>query len=197
MKRKFLEDLGLEKEAIDKIMAENGNDVNTAKADYDSLKQQLDAANMQIQERDIQLETLKNSTGDMEALKQQIASLQSDNQATKEKYEAAMRDLKLSTAIKLALGDSAQDADLVAGLFDKSKLIMSDDGKITGLDEQMKALKKEKAFLFKEEKAPQPQIKGGKPAEGKGTPPADKKPSEMTYSEMCAYLEANPGATIE
>ncbi len=197
MKRKFLEDLGLEKEAIDKIMAENGNDVNTAKADYDSLKQQLDAANMQIQERDIQLETLKNSTGDMEALKQQIASLQSDNQATKEKYEAAMKDLKLSTAIKLALGDSAQDADLVAGLFDKSKLIMSDDGKITGLDEQMKALKKEKAFLFKEEKAPQPQIKGGKPAEGKGTPPADKKPSEMTYSEMCAYLEANPGATIE
>ncbi|SCH84866.1 Phage minor structural protein GP20 [uncultured Clostridium sp.] len=197
MKRKFLEDLGLEKEAIDKIMAENGNDVNTAKADYDSLKQQLDAANMQIQERDIQLETLKNSTGDMEALKQQIASLQSDNQATKEKYEAAMKDLKLSTAIKLALGDSAQDADLVVGLFDKSKLIMSDDGKITGLDEQMKALKKEKAFLFKEEKAPQPQIKGGKPAEGKGTPPADKKPSEMTYSEMCAYLEANPGATIE
>ena len=197
MKRKFLEDLGLEKEAIDKIMAENGNDVNTAKADYDSLKQQLDAANMQIQERDIQLETLKNSTGDMEALKQQIASLQSDNQATKEKYEAAMKDLKLSTAIKLALGDSAQDADLVAGLFDKSKLIMSDDGKITGLDEQMKALKKEKAFLYKEEKAPQPQIKGGKPAEGKGTPPADKKPSEMTYSEMCAYLEANPGATIE
>lgn len=197
MKRKFLEDLGLEKEAIDKIMAENGNDVNAAKADYDSLKQQLDAANMQIQERDTQLETLKNSTGDMEALKQQIVSLQSDNQATKERYEADMKDLKLSTAIKLALGDSAQDADLVAGLFDKSKLIMSDDGKITGLDEQMKALKKEKAFLFKEEKAPQPQIKGGKPVEGKGTPPADKKPSEMTYSEMCKYLETNPGATIE
>lgn len=197
MKRKFLEDLGLEKETIDKIMAENGNDVNAAKADYDSLKQQLDAANVQIQERDTQLENLKNSTGDMEALKQQIVSLQSDNQATKERYEADMKDLKLSTAIKLALGDSAQDADLVAGLFDKSKLIMSDDGKITGLDEQMKALKKEKAFLFKEEKAPQPQIKGGKPAEGKGTPPADKKPSEMTYSEMCAYLEANPGATIE
>ncbi len=197
MKRKFLEDLGLEKEAIDKIMAENGNDVNAAKADYDSLKQQLDAANMQIQERDTQLETLKNSTGDMEALKQQIVSLQSDNQATKERYEADMKDLKLSTAIKLALGDSAQDADLVARLFDKSKLIMSDDGKITGLDEQMKALKKEKAFLFKEEKAPQPQIKGGKPVEGKGTPPADKKPSEMTYSEMCKYLETNPGATIE
>ena len=42
MKRKFLEDLGLEKEAIDKIMAENGNDVNAAKAEYDSMKQERD-----------------------------------------------------------------------------------------------------------------------------------------------------------
>ena len=58
MKRKFLEDLGLEKEAIDKIMAENGNDVNAAKADYEALKQRLEAANTQIQERDGQLEQL-------------------------------------------------------------------------------------------------------------------------------------------
>ena len=197
MKRKFLEDLGLEKEAIDKIMAENGNDVNAAKAEYDSMKQERDTMAAQVAERDKQLETLKNSTGDMEALKQQIITLQADNQAAKEKYDADMKELKLSTAIRLALGESAQDSDLVAGLFDKSKLILSDDGKVTGLEEQLKSLKKEKAFLFKEEKPAQVQIKGGKPAEGKGTPPADKKPSEMTYSEMCAYLEANPGATIE
>ena len=197
MKRKFLEDLGLEKEAIDKIMAENGNDVNAAKADYEAVRQQLEAANQQVQDRDGQLEALKNATGDVEAMKQQIATLQSDNQSAKEKYEADMRDLKLSTAIKLALGDIAQDADLVMGLFDREKLILSGDGKVTGLEEQLKALKKEKAFLFKGEKAPQSQIKGGKPAEGKGTPPTDKKPSEMTYSEMCAYMEANPGAKID
>ena len=196
MKRKFLEDLGLEKEAIDKIMAENGNDVNAAKADYDALKQQLEAANTQVQERDSQLEQLKNATGDVEAMKQQIATLQAENKTAKEKYEADLKDLKLAAAIKMALGNSAHDAELVAGLFDKAKLILSEDGQVTGLEDQLKAIKKEKAFLFKEEKAPQ-QIKGGKPAEGRGTPPADKKPSEMTYSEMCKYLEANPGATIE
>ena len=194
MKRKFLEDLGLEKEAIDKIMAENGNDVNAAKADYDALKQQLEAANTQVQERDGQLEQLKNATGDVEAMKQQIATLQAENKTAKEKYEADLKDLKLSAAIKMALGNSAHDAELVAGLFDKAKLILSEDGQVTGLEDQLKAIKKEKAFLFKEEKQ---QIKGGKPAEGRGTPPADKKPSEMTYSEMCKYLEANPGATIE
>ena len=196
MKRKFLEDLGLEKEAIDKIMAENGNDVNAAKADYEALKQQLEAANTQIQERDGQLEQLKNATGDVEAMKQQITTLQAENKTAKEKYEADLKDLKLSAAIKMAVGNSAHDADLVAGLFDKAKLILSEDGQVTGLEDQLKAIKKEKAFLFKEEKAPQ-QIKGGKPAEGRGTSPADKKPSEMTYSEMCKYLEANPGATIE
>lgn len=197
MKRKFLEDLGVEKEAIDKIMAENGNDVNAAKAEYDSMKQERDTMAAQVAERDQQLETLKNSTGDMEALKQQIIALQADNQAAKEKYDADMKELKLSTAIRLALGESAQDSDLVAGLFDKSKLILSDDGKVTGLEEQLKSLKKEKAFLFKEEKPAQVQIKGGKPAESVGTPPVDKKPSEMTYSEMCKYLETNPGAAIE
>ncbi len=196
MKRKFLEDLGLEKEAIDKIMAENGNDVNAAKADYEALKQRLEAANTQIQERDGQLEQLKNATGDVETMKQQIATLQAENKTAKEKYEADLKDLKLSAAIKMAVGNSAHDAELVAGLFDKAKLILSEDGQVTGLEDQLKAIKKEKAFLFKEEKAPQ-QIKGGKPAEGRGTPPADKKPSEMTYSEMCKYLEANPGATIE
>ena len=196
MKRKFLEDLGLEKEAIDKIMAENGNDVNAAKADYEALKQRLEAANTQIQERDGQLEQLKNATGDVETMKQQIATLQAENKTAKEKYEADLKDLKLSAAIKMAVGNSAHDAELVAGLFDKAKLILSEDGQVTGLEDQLKAIKKEKAFLSKEEKAPQ-QIKGGKPAEGRGTPPADKKPSEMTYSEMCKYLEANPGATIE
>lgn len=197
MKRKFLEDLGLEKEVIDKIMAENGADIEAAKADYESLKQELEGQKQQITERDKQLEVLKKSSGDNEALTQQIAALQEENKAAREKYEADMKELKLSTAIKLAVGDAAHDADLVTGLFDKSKLILSDDGNVAGLEEQLKAIKKEKAFLFKEEKPAQVQIKGGKPAEGSGTPPSGKKPSEMTYSELCAYLETNPGAKIE
>ncbi|MDD3251932.1 MAG: phage scaffolding protein [Lachnospiraceae bacterium] len=197
MKRKFLEDLGLEKDAIDKIMSENGADIEAAKAEYDALKQERDSLAAQVTERDGQLETLRKSAGENETLTKQIADLQAENLAARQQYESDMKELKLSTAIKLALGDTAQDAELVAGLFDKSKLILSEDGKVTGLEEQLKALKKEKAFLFKEEKTPQQQIKGGKPADGRGTPPVDKKPSEMTYSEMCAYLEANPGAKIE
>lgn len=150
MQRKFLEDLGLAKEAIDKILDENSADIGKAKGDYDDLKKQLSASESQIKERDKQLEELKKTAGDNAELLRQIADLQTANNTAKEKYEAEMKELRLSTAIKLAVGESAQDADLVAGLFDQSKLILSDDGKITGLDEQLKTIKESKPFLFKE-----------------------------------------------
>lgn len=196
MKRKFLEDLGLEKEAIDKIMAENGNDINTAKTECEALKQQLETMKQQISERDTQLEKLKENTGENKTLQQQIIDLQAENKTTKEKYEADLKELQLSSAIKLAIGSSAQDGEIVASLFDRSKLILGEDGTVSGLEEQLNSIKKEKAFLFKEEQ-PTTTLKGGKPAEGNGAPPTTKKPSEMTYSELCAYMEANPGANIE
>lgn len=150
MQRKFLEDMGLAKEVIDKILDENSTDIGKAKGDYDDLKKQLAASESQIKERDKQLEELKKTAGDSAEMQKQIADLQAENNAAKEKYEAEMKDLKLSTAIKLAVGENAQDADLVAGLFDRSKLILSDDGKITGLEEQIKAIRESKPFLFKE-----------------------------------------------
>lgn len=59
--------------------------------------------------------------------------------------------MKLTNAIKMAIDSSAQDSDLVAGLVDRKKLILGEDGKVTGLDEQVKALKESKPFLFKQE----------------------------------------------
>lgn len=167
MKRKFLEDLGLEKEAVDQIMDENGNDVNAAKADYENLKQQLETANGQITERDKQLETLKKSAGDNETLTQQIADLQAENKDAKEKYEAEMRELKLDTAIKLSIAGKVHDETIALGQFDKTKLILNDDGKVTGLEEQVKALRESKSFLFKEDGEPQRKTKPNyKPAAG-------------------------------
>lgn len=195
MKRKFLEDFGIEKEAIDKIMAENESDINTIKAEQESLKKQLEVVHQQLVERDSQLEELKKNSGDNAELKAQLETLQSENKAAKQKYEQDMKNLKLDTAIQLAIGETAQDIDLVAGLVDKSKLILSEDGKVTGIEEQLRTLKETKSFLFKQE-TKQPQIKGSTPISGTGTPAA-KKPSEMTYSELCAYLEANPEASIE
>lgn len=199
MKKEEFIALGISEDLAAKAEQESKKELEgyVPKADLEAANTAKAGLEKDIKARDKQLEEIKKSSGDNEELKKQIETLQAENKTAKEKHEADMKELKLSTAIKLALGESAQDVDLVTGLFDKSKLILADDGKVTGLEEQLKTLKKDKAFLFKADKGPGPQIKGGKPAESKGTPPADKKPSEMTYSEMCAYLEANPGATIE
>lgn len=120
-----------------------------------------------VADRDKQLKTLKDSEGDITALKDQITKLQADNKANALKAAADLKALKLSTAVQLAIGDTAQDAELVANLIDKSKLILGDDGKVTGLSEQLKELKESKSFLFKPEGDPQFKYK---PNKGHGDP---------------------------
>ena len=120
-----------------------------------------------VKERDKQLKILKDSEGNVDDLKEQIKKLQADNKAATLKAESDMKALRLSTAIKLAIGDTAQDVDLVANLVDTSKLILSDDGKVTGLDEQIKVLKTEKSFLFKPDGDPKYKYE---PKQGEGTP---------------------------
>lgn len=123
--------------------------------EVNNAKKQLET---DIKSRDTQLEELKKATGDNESLKKQIETLQSDNKVAQEKYESDLKNLQISNAIKLAIMGKAQDAELVAGLFDKTKLILGEDGKVTGLDEQLKELQENKSFLFKQnEKADGPQ----------------------------------------
>lgn len=123
------------------------------KSKFDEVKQAKKQLETDIKDRNTQLEDLKKSAGDNATLKQQIEQLQNDNKKKDEEYQAELKDLKLTNAIKLAITDSAQDVDLVSGLIDKSKLILSDDGKITGLDEQINGLKEGKSFLFKSEES--------------------------------------------
>lgn len=125
------------------------------KTEFDEVKQAKKQLEIDVKDRDTQLETLKKSAGDNATLKQQIEQLQNDNKKKDEEYQAELKDLKLTNAIKLAITDSAQDIDLVTGLIDKSKLILSEDGKVTGLDEQVTGLKESKSFLFKSEESNQ------------------------------------------
>lgn len=128
-----------------------------------------------MEERDTQLETLKKSTGDNEELKKQIETLQADNKKKDDDYQEQIKELQISNAIKLAITDKAQDADLVASLFDKSKLIVGDDGKITGLEEQLKVIKEGKPFLFKEDTQQQQQQQNN----FKGVEPSNSNKNEL------------------
>ena len=190
MKRRFLEDMGLNKEAVDKIMAENGKDIEDSKSNLEQMKEELKQAKSQLIERDAQLENIKKSSGDNEELKKQIDDLQKENQNAKETYKSEVKELKMSTAIKLALGETAQDTELVTGLFDKSKLILADDGKVTGLEEQIKSIKESKPFLFKETKLDTDQKPGFRPLGAPGQQTQQQLKTDEGKVDMKSAIQA-------
>ena len=206
MKRKFLEDMGLTKEQIDKILDENSQDIGKAKGDFEKVQGDLATANQeiaalknQVADRDSQLETLKNSTGDVEAMKQQIKALQDDNKAKDASHAAEIKQLKIDAAVTTALtGAKAKNAIAVKALLkDLDKAELGEDGTIKGLAEQIEALQKSDAYLFDITTTKKPQVKGVKPGES-GNEDGDHKvdTSKMTYSELAAYMAEHPDTEI-
>ena len=153
MTQEQFEALGIEKSLAKKAAEESKKELENyvTKETFDATEQKRKQLETSGQERETQLEELKASAGDNAALKQQIADLQAQNKQKDLDNQKEMNDLKMTYAIRTAVSASAQDSDLVAGLVDRNKLILGDDGKITGLDEQVKALKESKPFLFKAE----------------------------------------------
>lgn len=182
MNRDFLKELGLESDAIDKIMKENGKDIEKAKGDSDKsssrikeLEAEVESLKGNISERDKQLETLKKDAEGNDELKKKIEELTTENENAAKKHAAEMEAVKKGHAIERALSDaSAKDVAIVRKLIDEAKVSM-DNGNLIGLEDQIKELKESDATksLFS---SGQPKIKGAEPGHS-----SDKDPEpEMT-----------------
>ena len=158
MTQEQFEALGIEKSLAEKAAKESEKELKgyVEKSKFEESEQQRKQLETSANDYKTQLEALKTSAGDNEELKQQIVQLQEQNKQKDAEYQKELKDMKLTSAIKMAISATAQDADLVAGLIDRGKLILGDDGKVTGLDEQLKGLKETKSFLFKPEEQPKP-----------------------------------------
>ncbi|MFR2837848.1 MAG: phage scaffolding protein [Zhenhengia sp.] len=183
MKRKFLEDLGLEKEDIDSIMAENGKDVEKAKADYEDVKAQLETAHATITD-------LKKNNVDNEKLQNKVTEYETE--ITKLKDEAAKKDFnyRLEDALK---GSKAKNLKALKALLDMDKVKLEGD-KFTGLEEQLTALKESDAYLFDAEEQQPPQLGGFKPTNTGGASKGITKEQfhKMSYSERAELYNAQP-----
>jgi len=105
-----------------------------------------------IDERDKQLEQLKNAAGNSEELKAQIEQLQAENQKAAEEWQAKMAQMQLDYAIDKALtAAKAKNAKAVKALLDMEKVKL-DGEQLLGLNDQLKAIKESDPYLFGDSK---------------------------------------------
>ena len=154
-----------------------------------------------------QLEELKKSAGDNEELTRKIGELEQQAKADRANYEKELAAVLLSSAVdaeltaagakktvavKAVLADYLNDAKIVDG-----KVVAKVGDESITLAAKVDALKKDAStdFLF----GSAPKYEGWKPGEsGDGREPGEgKKPSEMSYSELAAYLAENPDAKLD
>lgn len=194
MKKEDFEALGISGDLAEKAAEASKKELEAfiPKSRFDEVNEAKKTLEEDVKARDKQLEELKKANGDNEELQGQIKKLQEDNKAEKAKYESELKNLKITNAVKLAVSGKVHDEELVAGLIDKEKLVVGEEGKIIGLEEQVKSLQETKAFLFKEEdKNPYKPQNGGKPANN----PFAKETFNLT--EQGKLLRENPAQAKE
>ncbi|MBS4872265.1 MAG: phage scaffolding protein [Peptoniphilus sp. oral taxon 375] len=142
MKREFLENLGLDKETIDKVMDENGKDIQREKATADQERAQKNLLDKQLKEATKTIKSYKDM--DVESIKKSAEDWEDKAKG----YKKEMETYKKSVELEKAVGKyGVKDIDLMVKLLNRDDLKFK-DGEILGLDEQMKTLREEKDFLF-------------------------------------------------
>nr|DAI96714.1 MAG TPA: minor structural protein [Caudoviricetes sp.] len=117
------------------------------KEDFNKVNETKKTLESQITERDKQLKDLGAKVKDNDDLSKQIADLQETNKKTKAEYDTKIKDMNIDSAIKAKLSDTKYP-DLLVGKFDRSKLLVADDGTVTGIDEQLTGIKETYKELF-------------------------------------------------
>ena len=159
MKREFLQnfkvgELELPKEVIDAIMEENGRDIENAKkpfADYESIKEQLAAANKTIEDfKGMDIDGVKRAA---EEWKQKAEQAERD---------AAQRiaDMEFDNDLKDAIAAAkGKNTKAVAALLDIPTLKQSKN-RAADLKTAIGNVQKEAAYLFGEDQTPPPYAPG-------------------------------------
>lgn len=186
MQRKFLEDLGLEKEIVDKIMAENGSDIEKTKSkletERDGYKEQLETAQNALKEFD---------GVDVNEMKEKISQLTADMAAKDAEHQARIADIEFNSALDTALTASkARNAKAVKALLDLDKLKTSKN-QTEDIKTALEAVKAENDYLFVSENKGEPFHPIG--ADGANVA-GDKK---MTLTEAMQYANTHPDVDVK
>lgn len=178
MKREQLKELGLTDEQVEAVIASHGQVTQSLNSQIATLQQSETDLQAQVAKHAGDLKKLQKNTGDNEDLKQQIKDLQKENADQEENYQKSLTKVQRDSALSSFLTESkVKNAKAVAALLDDEKIIYK-DGELSGVKEQIDALKESDAYLFDLGKKP-----GGYDPAGGGAP-------EKTYETFEDAMKA-------
>lgn len=200
MKREMLEGLGLEKEVVDKIMAENGADLEREKAKTTAAKADLADAQGRLSAATAELEAIKKSNGDTAAVQQQLTDLQAKYDKDTGDLRTQLADRDYSDAIARAITSkglkfSSKSAERAFTAALREQKLELKDGELSGLDDFVKAQREADPEAFAPDK-PAPRLAtGAGSGAGHGEPPKYVPANVAQAKEMGAARSANSKAT--
>lgn len=149
MKREFLEELKLEKEVIDKIMAENGKDIEAEKQKLTTKQTELDGLKTQLTEANKQIESFKGM--DIEGIKKAADDWKAKAETAEAEAQKKIAELQFDYALETELTKAgARNPKTIRALLNMDGL-KNVDGNIVGLKDQIEKLKTDESYLFVEE----------------------------------------------
>ena len=145
MKREFLEELGLDKEAIDKIMAEHGKSIQSLKQEQevvDQLKSEKEQLEQQLQQLNDKLTAQEKELSSVEELQSKLKTYELENLKIKIANQAG---IPLDLASRLS-GETEEeikaDAEKLAGFVNKKPTLPLKPSEPQNVDPKEKAYEK-------------------------------------------------------
>lgn len=171
MKREFLKAMEISDEVIDKIMSENGKDIESTKAkfaDYEEVKSKLTEYEKTVEE-------LKGKASNAEQVNAELEKLKNELKSREEQTAKELKDKQLTENIKGVFGDKKfvneyTENALISQI--KAELEKPENaGK--GVSDLFTALTTDKEGIFANDTTPPPNM-GGAGSDGKITGDPDK-----------------------
>lgn len=181
MDRKFLQDLGLEKDVIDKVLSQAGADITAVKTRLDTKEAEIKTLRDDLVTANTKLAELQKV--DVVALQKELDDERAGR--TKDKQEWALRAALTEAKCKdvdyvmYKLGDSVQ---------------FGDDNALKDKEAVIKTATESYAAMFEQE---QPAGTGGLGNFPRSHSAPEKSTKDMTYTELAAYMESHPEAKID
>ena len=146
MERKFLEELGLDKEAVDKIMTQHGKDIEAHKAAAENAAKDRDTYKGQLEEVSNKLQAFAGV--DIEALRGEVETLKKDMATKEADYQTQLADRDFQALLTAGITEAkGKNPKAIAALLDIDALKASKNQK-EDTAAAIKALAESDAYLF-------------------------------------------------